>query len=268
MALKVIPHDAVNQIFDAARIVPGTTFRDDTTESGYVVLKSAAAILQGHALTGNLERLALSADDIEPADVGSTVVEAKGATNFITGTNNLSTFANRADANGYQEYPMVYVSAGAGAGQNGIVTIITADELVVEWITSDDGKLKTALDATSLIRFYVPWLARPASAAIGAETGVVGYAQRDIPAGKYFAALTDGQGLGKQPAGAAAIAANTPLRVNETTAGTLEAMDATHIGDSPAYAAVNVPVTANLVFPIMACATMKIGRTPTKQRWS
>ena len=47
MALKVIPHDAVNQIFDTARIVPGTYFRDDTTESGYVVLKSSQAISTG-----------------------------------------------------------------------------------------------------------------------------------------------------------------------------------------------------------------------------
>ena len=191
--LKVIPHDAVNQIFDTARIVPGTYFRDDTTESGYVILKSGHAISQGHALTGNLERLALAADAIEPADAGSTVIEAKGTTDFITGANNLSQFANRAEAKGYQEYPMVYVSAGGGAGQNGIVTIITADELVVEWITSDDGKLKTALSATSVLRFYVPWLAHRAADG----EGVVGFAQRDIPSGKYFAALTDGQGLGK-----------------------------------------------------------------------
>ena len=45
--LKVIPHDAVNQIFDAARIVPGTYFRDDTTESGYVILKAGHAISTG-----------------------------------------------------------------------------------------------------------------------------------------------------------------------------------------------------------------------------
>ena len=48
--------------------------------------------------------------------------------------------------------------------------------LVVEWITSDDGKLKTALSATSVLKFYVPWLA--SSAKDG--QGVVGYAQRDI----------------------------------------------------------------------------------------
>ena len=161
-------------------------------------------------MTGNLERLALAADAIEPADAGSTVIEAKGSTDFTSGNNNLSQFANGAEAKGYQEYPMVYVSAGGGAGQNGIVTIITADELVVEWITSDDGKLKTALSATSVLRFYVPWLA--SSATDG--DGVVGFAQRDIAVHKYFAALTDGQGLGKQPATGAAITANAPLKVS------------------------------------------------------
>ena len=112
---------------------------------------------------------------------------------------------------------MVFVSAGGGVGQNGIVTIITADELVVEWITSDDGKLKTALSATSVLRFYVPWLASKASDG----NGVIGFAQRDIPNGKYFAALTDGQGLGKQPATGVAITANQPLKMSVATEGTL-----------------------------------------------
>ena len=96
--------------------------------------------------------------------------------------------------------------------------------LVVEWITSDDGKLKTALSATSVLRFYVPWLASKAQADTDINNGVIGFAQRDIPNGKYFAALTDGQGLGKQPATGIAMLANAPLKLSSATDGTLVAI--------------------------------------------
>ena len=79
----------------------------------------------------------------------------------------------------------------AGASQQGIIKIIEADTLTIEWITSTDGKLKTAV--TGSLEINVPWRAKKAPAGVG----VIGWAQQNISKDKYFwACMAEGQTIG------------------------------------------------------------------------
>lgn len=73
-----------------------------------------------------------------------------------------------------RDYAMIRIIGGTGEGQEGYITHYTNKVLNIRWYDTDDGTLKTALDATSDYTIWAPWyVERAYSDAINATEGTV-----------------------------------------------------------------------------------------------
>ena len=263
MALKVIPSGGLFAIHDVAQVDLGTYVHDDRTDKVLVYLKAKEALRQGEALTSDFDFKDYADSTIEDAAAGSVkIVRTATTTDFTT---DLPGLANLAEGVERLQYPTVWVNTGTGASQQGIIKIIEADTLTIEWITSTDGKLKTAV--TGSLEINVPWRAKKAQAGVG----VIGWAQQNIPKDKYFWAVAEGQTIGSifQAGTQPALTDGVPLIVS-TDAGILRAIAASLLQFPCAFAMGDVAAnnTTIATMPIQACATMKVGKVPLKERWS
>ena len=63
-----------------------------------------------------------------------------------------------------RDYAYIHITSGTGVGQEGYITNYTDKVLNIRWYDTDDGTLKTALDATSDYIVWAPWFMAKANA--------------------------------------------------------------------------------------------------------
>lgn len=197
-------------------IVPlGSIYHD--SETGYVwqYLKAAEDLVLGNSLIQSLNLRTIT-DLATAAAAGTRELNDSGET-FLTSLARVTPKNSR-----QKEYAMLQVVSGTGDGQRGIIHEIQNTRLVVEW-DSDDGGLETALDTTSDIEIYAPWLAKKSTAADQATIGFV-QQKNGVKQDEYFWALFCGNG--KFLAGAA-LTRGTAL-TTDATAGALGAKGDAH----------------------------------------
>jgi hypothetical protein len=250
------------EIHDEPRVDLGECKYDEQTNSEWVHLKAGVAILQGDALMSTGDISVTSNSTLAEA-VGTQRIRASGAHNFLTENADAIGDLNIDNKNLYNEKLIVYVYDGSGEAQVGYVKTITATELTVEWLTSTDGKLKTALSTSSDFNFAAPWRAVKCTAG----EGCVGIAQFDVAINKYFWALRKGFGVGRVTTGSGltAVVVNGELGLS-ATAGTFE-----HNGTTqPVALSVGSLAAARsaVTVPIQAAVSMPISVLNNKGRWT
>lgn len=202
--------DGVLGVHDEPYVPLGSIYHD--SETGYVwqYLKAAEALTEGEAVVQSLGLHTIT-------DLATAAAAGTRELND-TGENFLSSLPRVTPKNSRQkEFAMLQVTGGTGVGQRGIIHEIQQTRLIVEW-DSDDGDLETALDTTTDIEIFAPWLAKKST---GADQATIGFVQQDdgVAQDKYFWALFCGQG--KFRAGAA-LTAGVAL-TTDATAGRLAA---------------------------------------------
>ena len=250
------------EIHDEPRVDLGECKYDEQTNSKWVYLKAGVAILQGEALMSS-GGLSGQANSLLAEAVGTQRLRASGSINFLTTNSDSLGNLNIDNKNTYNEKLIVYITDGAGEGQIGYVKTITATEMTVEWLTSTDGKLKTAVTTLTDIDFAAPWRAVKCTAG----EGCVGIAQFDVAKDKYFWALRMGFGVGRVTVGNSltAIIVNGELGLS-ATAGTLEQNGATQ----PVAMSVGALATtrSHAIIPIQAAVSMPISVLNNRERWT
>lgn len=162
----------------------------------WVYPKAEVAIEQGEAVMSEMAvdsydnlPAAIAADTQTFTDTGATYV-----TNGVTANMYLS------------------IDDATGEGQLALIKSVTSEtELEVEWITSDDGKLDTALSTDTDYTIFAPWFVELATT----DKQVAAIAQVDVAANSYFWGLTYGVGLVRCDT-SQDIAVNSPLCVGDT----------------------------------------------------
>jgi hypothetical protein len=251
------------EIHDEPRVDLGECKYDEQTNSEWVHLKAGVAILQGDALMSS-GGLSATTNSLQAEAVGTKRLRASSPNNFLTKNSDALGDLNIDNKDLYNEKLIVYVYAGGGEGQIGYVKTITATELTVEWLTSTDGKLKTALTTATDINFAAPWRAVKCTAG----EGCVGIAQFDVAKDKYFWALRKGFGVGRvttAASGLTVVAVNGELGLS-ATAGTFE-----HNGTTQPVAFTIGALAAGrfaTIVPIQAAVSMPISVLNNKGRWT
>ena len=161
----------------------GSIYQDAETGYFWQYLKAAEALAFGQAVRPyyNIHTV-----------TGLSTAAPAGSRELIDANENfLTSLARVKTQSRWKEMAMLTVVGGTGIGQRGTIIEIQQERLVVEW-DSTDGGLATALDTTSNLEIFAPWLARTTVA----DTATIGFVQR--PDGyeqdKYFWALYCGTG--------------------------------------------------------------------------
>lgn len=204
--------DGVYSINDEPYAALGECYSEHETDSIWVYLKASVALAKGEAVKGKIITLS--------AALAAAVAAGTHKLNHAAATFNTTLSGVPADGAKNYENAEIHIGAGTGAGQNGTIISYTNTELTIYW-DSDDGTLKTALvggagDATdSKYQLNIPWLA------VKAETAdsVIGFAQRDVAAGKYFWALNEGRGVAHTGEEIAAADVGGELNIHASTDG-------------------------------------------------
>ena len=212
--------DGVYSINDEPYAALGECYSEHETDSDWVYCKADVALAKGEAIKGKIITLATA--------LGASV--AAGTHKLPDSAAAFNTTLARVPTDGAKNYENaeIHIGAGTGAGQNGTILSYTNKELTIYW-DSDNGTLQTALvggagDATdSQYQLIIPWLAVKAT---GADN-VMGFAQRDVEAGKYFWALNQGRGVAHTGEAIAAADVSGELNISATTAGAVIAQVAT-----------------------------------------
>ena len=238
-------------VHDAPVAPLGECFFNNEDNTKWLYLKADVAIAQGEALKSKALTVVTTGLVAGGAPAGGhTITDADGG--FIAAL-------VRVPSNGakFRENAVIVVYVGEGKGQRGTILKYTDTELTVYWHGSDDGTLKTALDATSGYQIFVPWLVQLATAA----SGVIAFAQVDAALGQYIWGQVEGEGWCL--AGAAVTAAND-LSI-DTTDGHVKnyaAADAHQIvGSSLAAAADGDLCYAHLHAPAKLAKVPDVGKT-------
>jgi len=241
---ETAPSGGFLEVLDTNPGIPLGQVVEDGHQREWCFVKAGVAIEQGEALMFNAA--VVSVTDISVlAAVDSTIIEEAGAT-FIT--------------SGVLADMLISVSDGDGEGQLAWVRdVISETKLRVEWLTSDDGKLDTALAVTSDAVIFAPWLMKLATV----DKVVNGFAQKDALINKFFWMLCTGIGLGRCDT-SATLTANAPLCVGDT-AGQLTIVVATAINPLAAIAVHDNDADGTLI-PIIACGQPPRG-VPKKDRY-
>ena len=243
---------------------PGSCFYDNKNGKIWVYMKANVALKQGEAVTIQTLWGGALDDVFDAASAGSIYLKraSGGTTNLAT---NLPGLQNDYE---YKERPIIYAYSGTGHGQMGVIVEVLEDRFEVEWLTSDDGKLKTATAATTDFHVYAPYLAIKATDEV---QGVVGFPQViAIAKDEYFWALHKGNGIGRRIKGTTAgIAHGAGLQASDTTAGLLEGLSGDTHTEAVAFSMTAVAIndaTIDLI-PIVARGNMLPGTIPLGERW-
>lgn len=241
---ETAPSGGFLEVFTTNPGIPLGKVVEDAHQREWCFVKAGVAIEQGEALMFNAAVVSIT-DISVTAVIDSVIIEESGAT-FIT--------------SGVLADMLLSVSDGTGEGQLAwIREVISETKLRVEWLTSDDGKLDTALTTTSDAVIFAPWLMTLATV----DKVVNGFAQTDALINKFFWMLGTGVGLGRCDT-SQLITANCPLTVGDT-AGQLTIMVATAI-NPPCAIGIHDNDADGTLFPIIANGIMPRG-VPKKDRY-
>lgn len=205
----------------------------DQWQREWVYLKAGVVLEQGEGLMSNMS--------IGTIITNLDTVSAAGS-DLITDTG--STF----ETDGVLTGMMISVHGGTGLGQFGIVLEVQSETVLrIQWLSSGDGKLDTALDTTSDLTVFAPWL----GILCANDKTCIGFAQIDVALNSFFWALVNGIGYGVMDT-SVAMAENDPLTIGDTS-GQLTKVAATDL-DSPCATAVHIMTTDATQAVIMAHA--------------
>ena len=218
------------------RAVLGSKDLDDNQRE-WAYMQAGVALEQGEALRSNM-----AVDTITNIDT----VSAAGS-DLITDTG--SDFI----VNGVLTQMMISINSGTGEGQRGIILEVQSPTVLrIQWLSSSDGFLDTALDTTSDAIIYARWLAILSAV----DIAVVGFAPVDVALNEFFWALRKGEGDGRMGATAIALSAGGSLTA-DATAGQLSPTATTDLSP-PCATAVHDQATDGTLFPIEANADQGI----------
>ena len=164
----------------------GECYFDDRDNELWIHLKAQEALNAGDALMpwNASESAALSADtdpDTTGTQAGGGAVAGSHRIIHANAFNEASEIGTVPNSSKWGENLRIHITEGTGAGQRGTVLSFTADELTIYW-DAPNGRLITALDATSKYQLYAPWYAQQATN----NRGSMANAQEAIPKDKYF----------------------------------------------------------------------------------
>ena len=173
-------------INDEPYVPLGSQYHDKDTGEIWQYVKAFEALNYADALTMTMNVHTVSTLGTA-APAGSIELNDSGENFFTAGNMERLVRTTR-----QREHAMLEVVDGTGAGQRATIIEIQQNRLIVEWDTPD-GTLQTALDTTSDLEIYAPWMARRSSAE---DQPTIGWCQNrnGVEQDKYFWALACGIG--------------------------------------------------------------------------
>jgi len=213
MAAHDLVYQTIEKTDDEPSVLAGT-LRETADGRRFLYVQAAEALAQGDVVKlMNGTGIVINADVDKAAAADTIRVTATGdfTTTALTGANYLI-------RNGHPH--LLWIDAGAAQAQGGwILNRIDDNNVDVYWITSNDGKIATALTTSS--DYVVAVFTRVERVAAGTDLAV-GVAQTAVTTGHWFWMQVGGWGVARLDTDDAAVeAAHRILVPSATTSGCL-----------------------------------------------